>query len=103
MSDVDLVIAPTVPGTAPLASDPVYRWSDGEEDAGYACVRSTLPANLIGVPALSVPTGLGGDGLPLGAQILGRPFQESLVLRAGLVIEQWRGSLARPGLVRTLR
>ena len=42
----------------------------------------TVPANLAGVPAISVPAGLSGDGLPLGLQITGRAFDEETVLRS---------------------
>jgi aspartyl-tRNA(Asn)/glutamyl-tRNA(Gln) amidotransferase subunit A len=47
----------------------------------------TLSCNLAGLPGLSVPCGLTGDGLPIGAQLLGKPLDEATVLRAGGVIE----------------
>jgi aspartyl-tRNA(Asn)/glutamyl-tRNA(Gln) amidotransferase subunit A len=47
----------------------------------------TVPANLAGVPAIAVPVGLSGDGLPLGLQIIGRAFDEETVLRVGEVLE----------------
>jgi aspartyl-tRNA(Asn)/glutamyl-tRNA(Gln) amidotransferase subunit A len=47
----------------------------------------TLSCNLAGLPGLSVPCGLTGDGLPIGAQLLGRPLDEATLLRAGAVIE----------------
>jgi aspartyl-tRNA(Asn)/glutamyl-tRNA(Gln) amidotransferase subunit A len=51
----------------------------------------TVPANLAGLPGLSVPAGLDEGGLPLGLQIVGRPFDEETVLRAGAVIEAAAG------------
>ena len=47
----------------------------------------TLSCNLAGLPGISVPCGLTGDGLPIGAQLLGRPLDEATLLRAGAVIE----------------
>ena len=47
----------------------------------------TVPANLAGLPAISVPAGLSGDGLPLGLQITGRAFDEETVLRVAEVLE----------------
>jgi aspartyl-tRNA(Asn)/glutamyl-tRNA(Gln) amidotransferase subunit A len=47
----------------------------------------TVPANLAGLPAISVPAGLSPDGLPLGLQITGRAFDEETVLRAAAVLE----------------
>jgi aspartyl-tRNA(Asn)/glutamyl-tRNA(Gln) amidotransferase subunit A len=56
----------------------------------------SVPASLAGLPAMSVPAGLNGDGLPLGLQIIGQPFDEQGVLNAGLAIEQRAGFQARP-------
>ena len=50
-------------------------------------VRLTVPADLAGVPAISVPAGLSADGLPLGLQITGRAFDEETVLRVADVLE----------------
>jgi len=47
----------------------------------------TVPANLAGIPALSVPAGTTADGLPLGLQIMGRAFDEERVLRVAEVLE----------------
>jgi aspartyl-tRNA(Asn)/glutamyl-tRNA(Gln) amidotransferase subunit A len=55
-----------------------------------------VPASLAGLPAMSVPAGLNGEGLPLGLQIIGKPFDEQGVLDAGLAIEQRAGFTAQP-------
>ncbi len=47
----------------------------------------TVPANLAGVPAMSVPAGLDKAGLPLGLQVIGRPFDEETVFAVSQVIE----------------
>jgi aspartyl-tRNA(Asn)/glutamyl-tRNA(Gln) amidotransferase subunit A len=48
----------------------------------------TIPANLAGIPALSVPVGVDSQGLPVGMQLMGAPFSEELLLRAGLDVEE---------------
>ena len=59
----------------------------------------TIPFNLTGQPAMTVCTGFGEAGLPVGTQIIGRPFEDALVLRAGHAFERataWRAR--RPAL-----
>ena len=59
----------------------------------------TVPANLAGLPALSVPAGLSADGLPLGLQLIGRAFDEATVLRVGEVIEKAAQFTYRPSFM----
>jgi aspartyl-tRNA(Asn)/glutamyl-tRNA(Gln) amidotransferase subunit A len=84
-ADFDVLITPTSPTTAfrigEKASDPVDM---------YLSDVYTIPANLAGIPGLSVPCGL-VDGLPVGLQILGPHWGEAAVLRAGHALE---GALA---------
>jgi aspartyl-tRNA(Asn)/glutamyl-tRNA(Gln) amidotransferase subunit A len=79
---VDCILTPTAPSAAfaigEKSDDPI---------AMYLNDVFTVPANLAGVPAISVPAGLSGDGLPLGLQITGRAFDEETVLRAAAVLE----------------
>ncbi len=56
----------------------------------------TVPADLAGIPALCVPAGLDGTGLPLGLQVMGRPFDEETVFAVGAAIEKAAGFTARP-------
>jgi aspartyl-tRNA(Asn)/glutamyl-tRNA(Gln) amidotransferase subunit A len=58
----------------------------------------TVPANLAGIPGLSVPAGLDPAGLPLGLQVLGRPFDEETVFAVGSVIERAAGFSGRPAI-----
>ncbi len=80
---VDVLLTPTAPSAA---------FALGEKSADplemYLNDVFTVPASLAGVPAMSVPAGLDGQGLPLGLQIIGRPLDEQGVLNAGLAIEQ---------------
>lgn len=85
---IDALLAPTLPATAVRADAPSVRWPDGtSESAIDAYVRTSAPGNLTGLPALSVPCGFDGQGLPIGMQIIGRPFDEPRVLRIGSVFE----------------
>src|SRR6202012_2116930 len=59
----------------------------------------TVPANLAGIPAASVPAGLSGDGLPLGLQITGRAFDEETVLRVAQVLESAASFRHLPGFI----
>ena len=51
----------------------------------------TVPASLAGLPAISVPSGFNSEKLPIGLQLIGKPFDEISVLAAGSVIEELRG------------
>jgi aspartyl-tRNA(Asn)/glutamyl-tRNA(Gln) amidotransferase subunit A len=79
---VDCILTPTAPSAA-------FAIGEKTEDpiAMYLNDVFTVPANLAGVPAISVPAGLSGDDLPLGLQVTGRAFDEETVLRVGEVLE----------------
>jgi aspartyl-tRNA(Asn)/glutamyl-tRNA(Gln) amidotransferase subunit A len=51
----------------------------------------TVTVNMAGLPGLAVPAGLSGEGLPLGLQLIGRPFDEATLFSLGEVIEQAAG------------
>ncbi len=89
LEKVDVLAAPAVPLTAVPAEQETITWPDGtEESVPDAYVRLSAPANITGVPALTVPAGTDRAGLPIGLQLLGRPLEEPLLLRAGLAWEQ---------------
>lgn len=56
----------------------------------------TIPASMAGMPGLSLPVGLSSDGLPLGLQILGKPFDEETIFKAAHVLEQAAAFTALP-------
>lgn len=58
----------------------------------------TVPASMAGVPALSVPAGLDGKGVPLGLQLIGRFFDEETLFAAGSVLEQAASFTHRPSI-----
>ncbi|MGW1055854.1 amidase [Streptomyces sp. NPDC002521] len=89
LDEVDVIAAPTVPATAVAADKEVITWPDGTvESVSDAYVRLSAPANITGVPSLSVPVGLDSAGLPVGMQLLGPPLGESVLLRVGRAYEQ---------------
>ncbi len=73
--DVDAVIAPTSPVTA-------FKIGEKIDDplSMYLTDILTVAVNLAGLPALSLPVGFSGEGLPIGLQIIGQPFEEELLL-----------------------
>jgi len=90
-AECDAILAPTTPTASfllgSLNDDPLTM---------YLNDVFAVPASLAGLPAMSVPAGLNSDGLPLGLQIVGKPFDEQGVLNAGLAIEQRAGFVAKP-------
>jgi aspartyl-tRNA(Asn)/glutamyl-tRNA(Gln) amidotransferase subunit A len=84
--EVDVLLLPTTPITAPVVGDRTVRWRSGEEPVAGALVRLTAPFNLAGVPALSVPYGAAA-GLPIGVQLVGQWNDEARLLAVGRLIE----------------
>jgi aspartyl-tRNA(Asn)/glutamyl-tRNA(Gln) amidotransferase subunit A len=88
---VDALLTPTTPSAAfaqgEKMDDPV---------AMYLNDVFTVPADMAGVPAMSVPAGLDGRGLPLGLQVIGRPFDEETVFAVSQVIEDAAALQAMP-------
>ena len=98
MENVDVLVAPTLPVTAPAIEAKEVTTGRGLEDVRLALLRLTRPANLTGFPAISLPCGLASDGLPAGLQLIGRPMDEATVLRAAYGFEQataWHASFPK--------
>jgi len=57
--------------------------------------------NLLGFPAMGVPMGRSPEGLPIGVQIVGRPWEEELVLAVASVLEEARGEWPQPPMAST--
>ncbi len=87
----DVLVAPTSPTTA-------FRLGERTEDplAMYLSDIFTIPSDLSGTPAISIPCGLAPDGLPVGFQIMGRLRDEPTVLRTAAALEEALGFDARP-------
>lgn len=80
---VDLLATPTIPTVLPtLAETDVDHGPPGTEQKFLAVSVNTRGFNYLGLPAVSAPCGLDPNGLPIGLQLVGRPFAEARVLRA---------------------
>ncbi|MFF3249250.1 amidase [Streptomyces sp. NPDC002870] len=91
---VDVIAAPSVPATAATTDQQEFQWADGTmETVTDAYVRLCAPANITGMPSVSLPVGLDETGLPIGIQLMGRPFGEATLLRAAAAYEHERGTL----------
>jgi aspartyl-tRNA(Asn)/glutamyl-tRNA(Gln) amidotransferase subunit A len=84
--DVDVLLLPSTPISAPLLGERTVRWRSGDEPVDGALVRLTAPFNLTGLPALSVPW-ISDGGLPVGIQVVGRWNDEATVLAVGRLVE----------------
>ncbi len=85
---VDLLVTPTLPVVAPPIGDHSVRVRGVQKRLQPTLTRFTSPFNLTGLPAISVPCMSGSNGLPVGLQIVGRPFDEATVLRAAFAYQQ---------------
>ena len=81
MREFDLLISAVMPSEAPLIEE-MGKWASFERPS------LTFPYNVTGAPALALRCGFSQAGLPLGMQIVGRPFEETLVFRAGHAYEK---------------
>ncbi len=90
-TQVDAVLTPTTPS-------PAFKTGEKSDDpiAMYLNDVFTVPAPLAGLPGISVPAGLSNEGLPLGLQLIGKPFDEETVLRVAGVLEEAAGFSTQP-------
>lgn len=86
---VDVFICPTLPFTATRVGEVLVEIEEGApEDMLSAIMQFTGVPSLTGLPALAVPCGFDPDGLPIGMQVIGRPFEESTLFRVGAAYQQ---------------
>lgn len=94
LGDADLVALPTSPVPTPRIAD-----TDTGGDARFVAVANAMgalvgPFNYLGLPALSLPCGFDGNGMPVGLQLVARPFAEGLLLRVVDAFERATGHAA---------
>jgi len=82
-NDVDMILTPVAP-------TPAFKIGEKINDPlqMYLSDIFTIPANLAGTCAMSIPAGFSGSGLPIGLQLIGKPFGEDSILRAAHAFEQ---------------
>ena len=80
------------------------RWTVGQnmDEVEIGLFQATMPAtpfNLLGLPAVVIPFGMSTEGLPIGIQLVGRPYEEELILELAVRLENARGPFAGPAMV----
>ena len=88
MQDVDVILTPTIPVGAPKIGQDIVPVGDELESKLTLISRLTRPFNLPGIPTITLPCGFTSEGLPIGLQLAGRPFEEATVLRVAHAYEQ---------------
>jgi aspartyl-tRNA(Asn)/glutamyl-tRNA(Gln) amidotransferase subunit A len=89
---IDAILTPATPS----AAFPLGAMADADPVAMYLNDVFTVTVNLAGLPGIAVPAGLDAGGLPLGLQLIGRPFEEGALLNHASVLERAAGFTARP-------
>jgi aspartyl-tRNA(Asn)/glutamyl-tRNA(Gln) amidotransferase subunit A len=93
-SKIDCLLTPTTPTTAPLIGQKQVELDGEMMDTRLATTRLVRGINVLGFPALSMPCGKSAQGLPMGVQLIARPFEELLLLALGEALESVTGSLS---------
>src|SRR5882757_5305730 len=88
VTGTDAVLAPVAPVPAPTIAESDVGNSDGAEAVIQRLTRFTRPVNYLGLPSLSVPTGFTKAGLPVGMQLIGRSFDEAMLVRIGAAFQR---------------
>jgi Asp-tRNA(Asn)/Glu-tRNA(Gln) amidotransferase A subunit family amidase len=94
MENVDVLLSP-------VSTEPAFRHGEGNYQLGAPhCYRDTMRfsqwTNLTGFPGATVPLGMSPGGLPIGVQVIGKPYEEELVLAVAEKIEEARGAWMAP-------
>jgi aspartyl-tRNA(Asn)/glutamyl-tRNA(Gln) amidotransferase subunit A len=90
---VDAILTPATPS----AAFGLGEMTDADPVQMYLNDVFTVTVNLAGLPGISVPTGLDSQGLPLGLQLIGRPWEEGDLLNTAYALESAAGFVAKPG------
>lgn len=88
LKDVDVIVTPTTAVPAPEIPGDALPLGESDLDVLSNIMRYAFPGNLTGLPAISVPAGYTAGGLPVGLQIMGRAWEESLLFRVATGLEK---------------
>ena len=98
MSNIDILMLPVSIPTAPEFKPPETMQS-AEIDSDFSTMATmTRFANYLGLPAISIPTGISVNGLPTALQLVGKPYEESKLLAIAAQYEVLRGTFINPVL-----
>lgn len=87
LEKVDVIATPSTAMTAPRYRPDALPAGESDIEVTTSLMRFAQPANLFGLPGISVPAGWDEAGLPVGFQLVGRPWEEDLLLRLALAVE----------------
>jgi len=90
LKEADVIVTPTISILPPDIGQRQVSIRGQEEHVRAALVRLTSPTNFAGLPSLSVPCGFSSSGLPIGMQLIGKPFDEANLYRFAFAFEQER-------------
>lgn len=93
--EIDCLLTPATPTTAPKIGDAAIRIGDVEEDVRVCSTRLVRPFNVLGWPALAMPCGFSETNLPIGVQLVAAPREELKLFRAGSALEDALGLASR--------
>ncbi|CAL9051511.1 unnamed protein product [Musa banksii] len=94
---VDIIVTPTTGITAPKIPLSSLQYGESNYETSGYLMRFILAGNLLGLPAISVPIGYDKQGLPIGLQLIGRPWSEASILRVAFAVEElYLGHRKRP-------
>jgi aspartyl-tRNA(Asn)/glutamyl-tRNA(Gln) amidotransferase subunit A len=88
VTDADAVLVPVAPVPAPTIAESDVGNSPNAEAVIQRLTRFTRPVNYLGLPSLSIPSGFTRSGLPVGMQLIGRSFDEAMLLRIGAAFQR---------------
>lgn len=86
-SKCDVLLVPTMPSQVPTIAETDMGAGQGFAQMIAGMTRFTRPLNFLGLPGLAMPAGFDGRGLPVGVQLVGRPFSEATLFRAAAAYE----------------
>ncbi|KAI3809912.1 hypothetical protein L1987_19515 [Smallanthus sonchifolius] len=94
---VDIIVTPSTGMTAPIIHPTALEGGESDIEVTGSLMKFAVTANVLGFPAISVPVGYDEQGLPIGLQLIGRPWCEATILRLAATIEQqWNEPKRRP-------
>jgi Asp-tRNA(Asn)/Glu-tRNA(Gln) amidotransferase A subunit family amidase len=96
MEDVTILLSPV--STRPAFRHGEGNWRMGEKENYRDTMRYSQWLNLAGFPGVAVPVGISSEGLPIGVQVIGRPFEEEKILAVAEAIERGRGAWEVPNV-----